>query len=123
MDLIPLQGSSYFRKPCKNLSINIESREQTGGCDLSPAETNSPTTPKKSKRQRKAPTAEDLAKKHKEISVAEFFERNKHILGFDSLNRALLTAVKEGVDNALDVCEEIHTMPDILVSISEDTMA
>jgi len=87
---------------------------------LSPAETNSSDTPRKRTRQRKAPTAEDLAKKHKEISVAEFFERNKHILGFDSLNRALLTAVKEGVDNALDICEEIHTMPDILVSLSKE---
>ena len=76
--------------------------------------------PERKKRTRKAPSAEDLAKKHKEISVAEFFERNKHILGFDSLNRALLTAVKEGVDNALDVCEEIHTLPDILVSISKE---
>ncbi|GAI64882.1 unnamed protein product, partial [marine sediment metagenome] len=30
------------------------------------------------------------------ISVAEFFERNKHILGFGNPTRALLTSVKEG---------------------------
>lgn len=52
--------------------------------------------------------------------MAEFFERNKHILGFDSLNRALLTAVKEGVDNALDVCEETHILPDIRVSVRKE---
>ncbi|GAJ04680.1 unnamed protein product, partial [marine sediment metagenome] len=36
--------------------------------------------------------AHKLAKKQKEISVAEFFERNKHILGFGNPTRALLTS-------------------------------
>jgi DNA topoisomerase-6 subunit B len=45
--------------------------------------------------------AYELAKKQKEISVAEFFERNKHILGFGNPTRALITSVKEGVDNSL----------------------
>jgi DNA topoisomerase-6 subunit B len=66
-----------------------------------------------------APIAEELAKKQKEISVAEFFERNKQILGFDSLTRAMLTSVKEGVDNALDACEEAGILPDIFVSIQK----
>ena len=52
-------------------------------------------------------TALDLAKNQKEISVAEFFERNKHILGFGNSTRALLTSIKEGVDNSLDACEEV----------------
>ena len=63
------------------------------------------------------PIAKELAKKQKEISIAEFFERNKHILGYDSPTRAMLTAVKEGVDNALDACEEAGILPDIEVSI------
>jgi len=62
-------------------------------------------------------TAHELAKKQKEISVAEFFERNKHILGFGNLTRALITSVKEGVDNALDACEEADILPDIYVEI------
>ncbi|MCK5258862.1 MAG: DNA topoisomerase VI subunit B, partial [Thermoplasmatales archaeon] len=62
-------------------------------------------------------TAHELAKKQKEISVAEFFERNKHILGFGNLTRALLTSIKEGVDNALDACEEADILPDIYVEI------
>jgi len=66
-----------------------------------------------------APIAEELAKKQKEISVAEFFERNKQILGFDSLTRAMLTSVKEGVDNSLDACEEANILPEILVSIQK----
>jgi len=62
-------------------------------------------------------TAYDLAKKQKEISVAEFFERNKHILGFGNQTRALITSVKEGVDNGLDACEEANILPDIYVEI------
>ena len=62
-------------------------------------------------------TAYELAKKQKEISVAEFFERNKHILGFGNPTRALVTSVKEGVDNALDACEEANILPDIFVEI------
>ena len=50
--------------------------------------------------------AEDLAKRQREISVSEFFTKNRHLLGFDNPRKALLTAVKEGVDNALDACEE-----------------
>lgn len=65
------------------------------------------------------PIAEELARKQKEISIAEFFERNKQILGFDNLTRALITSVKEAVDNALDACEEAGILPDILVKINE----
>lgn len=61
--------------------------------------------------------AYELAKKQKEISVAEFFERNKHILGFGNPTRAILTSVKEGVDNSLDASEESGILPDILVEI------
>jgi DNA topoisomerase VI subunit B len=63
--------------------------------------------------------AEKLAEKQREISVAEFFERNKQILGFDSPTRALLTAIKEAVDNALDACEEASILPDIYVEIKQ----
>ncbi len=61
--------------------------------------------------------AHKLAKQQKEISVAEFFERNKHILGFGNPTRALLTSVKEGIDNSLDACEESGILPDLYVEI------
>lgn len=61
--------------------------------------------------------AEELAKKQRAISVAEFFERNKHIMGFDTLTRSLVTSVKEGVDNALDACEEAPILPDIMIEM------
>lgn len=69
---------------------------------------------------RTATLAEQLASKQREISVAEFFERNRQILGFDNPQRALLTAVKESVDNALDAAEEAGVLPDVTVEISKD---
>ena len=62
-------------------------------------------------------TAEELAKKQRDISIAEFFEKNRHLLGFDNARRALMTAVKEGVDNALDACEEARILPEISVEL------
>jgi len=62
-------------------------------------------------------SAEELAKKHREISIAEFFEKNRHLLGFDNPRRSLLTAIKEAVDNALDACEEARILPEINVEI------
>ncbi|MBL9077827.1 MAG: DNA topoisomerase VI subunit B [Planctomycetes bacterium] len=63
-------------------------------------------------------TAETMAKKQREISVSEFFTKNRHLLGFDSPRKALLTAVKEAVDNSLDACEEARILPDIRVRIA-----
>ena len=63
--------------------------------------------------------AEELAESQRSISIAEFFEKNKHMLGFDSEARALVTAVKEAVDNSLDACEEAEILPDIYVEIEE----
>ncbi len=63
--------------------------------------------------------AHKMARKQREISVAEFFEKNKQILGFDSLTKALVVSVKEAVDNALDACEEAQILPDIYVEIDQ----
>jgi DNA topoisomerase-6 subunit B len=64
-------------------------------------------------------TAETLAGKQRDISVSEFFAKNRHLLGFDNPRKALLTTVKEAVDNALDACEEAGILPDITVQIEE----
>ncbi|MES3160986.1 MAG: DNA topoisomerase VI subunit B [Halorubrum sp.] len=63
--------------------------------------------------------ADELAESQREISIAEFFEKNKHMLGFDSGARGLVTAVKEAVDNALDATEEAGILPDVYVEITE----
>jgi DNA topoisomerase-6 subunit B len=61
--------------------------------------------------------AYELAKKQREISVAEFFEKNRHLLGFDNKRKALLTTVKEAVDNSLDACEEAQILPELNIQI------
>src|SRR3989344_3501684 len=65
------------------------------------------------------PIALELAKHQKEISVAEFFTKNRHLLGFDNKRKALLMTVKEAVDNSLDACEEARVLPEINVEIIE----
>ena len=64
-------------------------------------------------------TAETMATRQREISVSEFFTKNRHLLGFDNPAKALLTTVKEAVDNSLDACEEAGILPDLLVEIVE----
>src|SRR3989338_8169373 len=61
--------------------------------------------------------ARELAKKQREISIAEFFEKNRHLLGFDNPTKALLTTIKEAVDNALDACEEARILPEVTVEL------
>jgi len=62
-------------------------------------------------------TAEQMAAAQREISVSEFFAKNRHLLGFDNPRKALLTTIKEGVDNSLDACEEAGILPDLLIEI------
>jgi len=64
-------------------------------------------------------TAADMGEKIKEISIAEFFEKNRHLLGYENSAKALLTVVKEGVENSLDACEESGILPEIHVSLKE----
>jgi DNA topoisomerase-6 subunit B len=61
--------------------------------------------------------AEEMAAKQREISVSSFFEKNRHLLGFDNKRKALLTVVKEAVDNSLDACEEAGILPEISVEL------
>jgi DNA topoisomerase-6 subunit B len=60
-----------------------------------------------------------MATRQRDISVSEFFTKNRHLLGFDNPAKALLTTVKEAVDNSLDACEEAGILPDLLVEIVE----
>ncbi len=66
-------------------------------------------------------SAQAMASHQREISVSEFFSRNRHLLGFDNPRRALLTGVKEAVDNSLDACEEAGILPSIRVIIERIT--
>ncbi len=74
---------------------------------------------KPKKNSRKQVTAEMLAEGQRDISVSEFFAKNRHLLGFDNPRKAMLTAIKEAVDNALDAAEEAGILPDIHVHVMQ----
>lgn len=63
--------------------------------------------------------AEEMGRRQRSISVSEFFEKNRHLLGYDNKAKAMLMIVKEGVDNSLDACEEAGILPEIYVSIKQ----
>jgi DNA topoisomerase VI subunit B len=63
--------------------------------------------------------ATSMAARQRDISISEFFTKNRHLLGFDNPQKALLTAIKEAVDNSLDACEEAGILPDLIVEISD----
>jgi DNA topoisomerase VI, subunit B len=56
----------------------------------------------------------------KEVSISEFFDKNRQMLGFDSPQKALFMAVKEAVDNSLDACSDMGILPEITVRVSEE---
>ncbi|MDB5293678.1 MAG: topoisomerase subunit [Phycisphaerales bacterium] len=72
-----------------------------------------------SSRARTRETAETMATRQKDIAVSEFFAKNRHLLGFDNPRKALLTTVKEAVDNSLDACEEAGILPNVAVVIED----
>src|SRR5438477_6983838 len=65
----------------------------------------------------KTVTAVEMGARQQEISVSEFFTKNRHLLGFDNPRKALLSCVKEAFDNALDAAEEAGILPDVLVKV------
>ncbi len=62
-------------------------------------------------------TAAEMGSRQRNIAISEFFLKNRHLLGFDSLNKAIVTTVKEAVDNALDACEDAGIPPEVEVEI------
>ncbi|TMA29714.1 MAG: DNA topoisomerase VI subunit B, partial [Deltaproteobacteria bacterium] len=93
------QGKPRARKPARSKAPRSEPRDAEG------------TSPRRS--------AAELARQARDISVSEFFAKNRHLLGFDNPSKALLTTVKEGVDNSLDACEEAGILPDVRVEIGQ----
>jgi len=75
------------------------------------------TSKKSDPRGVSAVTAVEMGARQREISVSEFFTKNRHLLGFDNPRKALLTCVKEAVDNALDACEEAGILPEVTVRL------
>ncbi len=119
------QGQLFAAADPANEAAQMAAKKSKAATDAAPkAESTAKTSPAKSGGPEKGQsasggqTAEQMAKRQREISVSEFFTKNRHLLGFDSPRKALLTAVKEAVDNSLDACEEARILPDIKVTIA-----
>ena len=85
---------------------------------LAAMSTDTPSLEDTKKPARRA-SAETMATRQRDISVSEFFTKNRHLLGFDNPAKALLTTIKEAVDNSLDACEEAGILPELTVDIKE----
>ena len=82
-------------------------------------ETPEPAAPPEARKPRRRATAEEMASRQREISISEFFTKNRHLLGFDNPSKALLTTIKEAVDNSLDACEEAGILPEISIEVRD----
>jgi DNA topoisomerase-6 subunit B len=88
-----------------------------------PAPPPSTAEPAAAERKPRRASAEEMAKRQREISVSEFFSKNRHLLGFDNPSKALLTTIKEAVDNSLDACEEAGILPELHLEVHDLAMA
>ena len=102
----------------KDIQSEVKEKEDTQSELKEKKETQPQVKEKKPKKKAKRKTkAHQLAKEQRDIPVSEFFEQNRHILGFDNPTHSLITAVKEGVDNSLDACEQAGILPDLKIEI------
>jgi DNA topoisomerase-6 subunit B len=92
---------------------------RSAGSTSRTSEEKSSRRPSRKKKPARREDAQSMAARQREISVSEFFTKNRHLLGFDNPQKALLTAVKEAVDNSLDACEEAGILPDLEIEIRE----
>lgn len=97
----------------KNASATVTSSKPSAP----PSAPESVAPKKAAAKQAERVTAVEMGARQREISVSEFFTKNRHLLGFDNPRKALLTCVKEAVDNALDACEEAGILPDVRVRL------
>ena len=107
-----------------HVAANHPSPKETvpAGSERSHSPASQPSTTNGNGSSRRYATANEMAAKQREISVSEFFAKNRHLLGFDNPRKALLTTVKEAVDNALDACEEAGILPEVEVKIEVATI-
>jgi DNA topoisomerase-6 subunit B len=106
------------RRPRGDPPLDEAGRERRSVAARTPAARSSRKPPRAAE-ARRGRSATELAKQQRDISVSEFFAKNRHLLGFDNPSKALLTTVKEGVDNSLDACEEAGILPDVRVEIRQ----
>ncbi len=116
----PARGASATKASRKPAQPKSGRSKATKSARRKVAKRTPPTAPAAlAERKGRYATAESMARAQRSISVSEFFAKNRHLLGFDNPRKALLTAVKEAVDNALDACEEAGILPRIEIRIQQ----
>ncbi|MDE0939094.1 MAG: DNA topoisomerase VI subunit B [Pirellulales bacterium] len=110
--IAPKSASSTSRVALNGSARRKKKKVRTGR--IRPEATNGSVT---NKRPARRATAQSMAASQRDISVSEFFAKNRHLLGFDNPRKALLTTIKEAVDNSLDACEEAGILPEIWVHV------
>lgn len=76
-------------------------------------------TKKSSKTDPASPAKPRGSKKITSSSTAEYFSKNLQQVGFSSPTKAVLTTVKEAMDNSLDACEDHGILPNIGITIEK----
>jgi DNA topoisomerase-6 subunit B len=108
------------RQPAWSAGSDAATKPRSDHATKRPRDEGAPERPVRGTSKRARPvTAETLATQQRDISVSEFFAKNRHLLGFDNKRKALLTTVKEAVDNSLDACEEAGKLPELHVTIDQ----
>ena len=112
------EGAAAATVPARERVAPTEAMAPVAEPDLEAPEP-PPPAPTPGPRAGQRVTAEALAQKQREISVSEFFVKNRHLLGFDNPSKALLTTIKEAVDNSLDACEEAGILPELTIEVHD----
>ncbi len=108
-------------EPARKKSAGQETLKVQATAVQQPPPAPEPAPPPAPEKPRVGETAESMGKRQREISISEFFTKNRHLLGFDNPRRALLTTIKEAVDNSLDACEEAAILPDVAIEVKPIT--
>ena len=106
-----------LREPLAKRGRKLKLAKKKSALATVPKEAPAKPAPAKPATPPQAVSAVEMGARQREISVSEFFTKNRHLLGFDNPRKALLTCVKEAVDNALDACEEAGLLPDVTVKV------
>ncbi len=118
LELVPGGGGARRRTSEKVVAPVARSTRKAAALVVAEPAAEAPAQPAAPRQKRRA-TAEQMAAKQREISISEFFTKNRHLLGFDNPSKALLTTIKEAVDNSLDACEEAGILPEITIEVHD----
>ena len=117
--LAKVKARKKKKKPASAESAAVGNGKPSANGDSATKPATSKPVPSKPAARKRRATAESMAASQRDISVSEFFSKNRHLLGFDNPRKSLLTTIKEAVDNSLDACEEAGILPEVWVHVEQ----